>query len=209
MTTPGPERPHTALALLVGPGDDTPRAIAEQMLTADIGRNLGGALDRLPELARDAAIRQVSTAAAGLLDVDLADVLAAGWREHKDLTASARRTLATPGSTELVKLSDHRVTVAQEPSVSMLVDGRDVATVRFRLSLAFDISVLLAEVQAGRLVALHSGRCDVTGALAIQGIDAVNGQAHLDLPGAISFRQGIRLLPAHEYPANPETRTSP
>lgn len=143
------------------------------------------------------------------MDVDLADVLAAGWREHKDLTASARRTLATPGSTELVKLSDPRVTVAQEPSVSMLVDGRDVATVRFRLSLAFDISVLLAGVQAGRLVALHSGRCEVTGALAIQGIDGVNRRAHLDLPGAISLRQGIRLLPAHEYPANPETRTSP
>jgi hypothetical protein len=209
MTASGPGSPHTALALLFGLGDDTPQPVAGQMLSADIGRNLGGALDRLPELTRDAAVSQVSTAAAGLLDVDLADVLAAGWREHKDLTASARRTLATPGSTELVNLSDHRVTVAQEPSVSMLVDGRDVATVRFRLSLAFDISVLLAEVQAGRIVALHSGRCEVTGALAIQGIDAVSRRAHLDLPGAISLRQGIRLLPAHEYPANAETRNSP
>lgn len=193
--------PHSALALLFGPDEDTPAAIAQHLLSANIGGDIRSALDSLPQMTREAAIGQVTTAAAGLLDVNLADVVVAGWRKHQDLTAAARRTLAAPGSTELVDLASHRVTAAQDPYVNMLVDGHRVATIRFGLSLSFNISALLAEIQAGRLVALHSGRSEITGALAIQGINVVTRQAHLDLPGIISLREGIRLLPADDYPA--------
>ena len=76
-----------------------------------------------------------------------------------------------------------------------------MATVRFGVSLAFEISALLAEIKAGRLVALHSGRCVVTATLAIQDINVITRQARIDLPGVIALRGGIRLLPVHEYPA--------
>ena len=129
-------------------------------------------------------------------------MIAAGWQKHADLTAAARRTLAAPGSTDLVDLASHRVSAAQEPYVTILVDGHRMATVRFGLSLAFEISALLAEISAGRLVALHSGRCAVTGALAIQGINVITRQAHIDLPGIVSLRGGIRLLSVDDYPAD-------
>ena len=203
-----PAPPHTALALLFGPAQDTPEAIAH-LLSADAGGNLGSALENLPKATREAAIRQVTTAAAGLLDINLADVLVAGWRKHKDLTAAARRTLAAPGSSELVDLADHSVTATQQPYVSILVDGHSVATVRFKLSLVFGVSAPLAEVHAGRLAALHTGRCDVTAALAIQDVDVVTRQARLELPGIIPLRQGIRLLPAKDYPAEGEPGNSP
>jgi len=195
--------PRTATALLFGPEQDKPAAIAQLLRSADIGGDLRGALDRLPPLTREAATGRVGAAAAELLNVNLADVVADGWRKHADLTAAARRTLAARGSTDLVDLASHRVTAGQEPYVSLLVDGHRVATVRFGLSLIFEISALLAEVRAGRLVALHSGRCEVTGALAIQDINAITRQAHVDLPGMIPLHEGIRLLPAHDYPAGP------
>jgi hypothetical protein len=44
--------------------------------------------------------------------VDLDGMLLRGWRAHRDLTGAARRTLAHPGSTELVDLVRHQVTVA-------------------------------------------------------------------------------------------------
>ena len=194
--------PRTATALLFGPDEDKPAAIAQLLRSADIGEDIRGALDRLPPLTREAAVGQVSSAAAELLNVNLADVVADGWRKHADLTAAARRTLAAQGSTDLVDLASHRVTAGQEPYVSLLVDGHRVATVRFRLSLVFEISALLAEVKAGRLVALHSGRCEVTGALAIQDINVITRQAHADMPGMIPLHEGIRLLPAHDYPAD-------
>ena len=201
MSSSEPAAPHTALALLFGPDQETPAAVADRSRSADIGTDLRGALDSLPPLTRAAAVDQVTTAAAGLLDINLADLVAAGWQKHADLTAAARRTLAAPGSTDLVDLASHRISTAQEPYVTVLVDGHRVATIRFGLSLAFEISALLAEIKAGKLVALHSGRCVVTGTLAIQDINVVTRQARIDLPGVIALRGGIRLLPVHEYPA--------
>ncbi len=60
---------------------------------------------------------------------------------------------------------------------------------------------MLAGISGGRLVALHSGRCDVTAALAVQGTELTTGSARFDLPGVVAIGQGIRLLPAGEYAA--------
>ena len=201
MTPAVQDRPHTALDLLLGPGLETPEDLARQILSASAGVNLGRALENLPKATREAAVREVTTAAAGLLNVDLIGVLAAGWRKHQDLTAAARRTLAAPGSIELVDLAAHRVTATQHPSVSVLVDGHQVATLQLGLSVVFAVSALLAGISAGRLAALRSGRCDITATLAIQGTDVVTRRAHLDLPGVIPLSSGIRLLAAYNYPA--------
>ena len=156
MTTAEPTVPRTALALLFGPESDSPAAVAHQIASADPG-NLGRALEGLPRATREAAVREVAAATAGLLNVNLIDVLVAGWREHHDLTSAARRTLATPDSTELIQLATHRVTEAQQPYVSVLVDGHRVATLNLDLSVVFDVSALLAGIRAGRLVALTPG----------------------------------------------------
>jgi len=174
--------------------------LAQGFVSASPG--IRNTLDGLPPLTREPALDQVTAAAAGLLDINLADVLAAGWQKHADLTAAARHSLATPGSTDVVDLASHRISSVQEPYVTILVDGHRVATVRFEVSLAFEISALVAEIQAGRLVALRSARCVVTGTLAIQGISVITRQAHIDLPGIISLRKGIRLLSVDDYPAD-------
>jgi hypothetical protein len=202
MTPSASAPPRTAATLLFGPDEDKPAAIAQRLRSADLAGDIRAALDGLPPLTRETAVGQVSSAAAELLNINLGDVVADGWRKHADLTAAARRTLAAPRSTDLVDLASHRVTAGQEPYVSLLVDGHRVATVRFGLSLDFEISALLAEVKAGMLVALHSGRCEVTGALAIQDINTISRQAHVDIPGMIPLHEGIRLLPAHDYPAD-------
>jgi len=203
MTPAAPPAPHTALAVLFGPGTDALDALASR-IASDPG-TLGRALQDLPEVARAAAAREAAAAAAGLLDVDLIDVLIAGWRKYQDLTASARRTLAVPGSIELVQLATHRVTATQQPYVTVLVDDRRVATVSLELSVVLDISALLADISGGRLAAVQSGHCDITATLAIEGAEVVTRQAHLELPGAVHLGHGIRLLPAGDYPGSAET----
>ena len=146
-------------------------------------------------------MRETAATAAGLLDVDLTRLLVAGWRTHRDLTGAARRTLAAPGSTELVDLIRHQVTTAQHPSVTVLVDGRQVATIRLSLTVEFDISALVAGIKAGLLVAVHSGSCEVTARLAVEENDVLTASTHYDLPGVLAVRPGIRLLPAADYPA--------
>jgi hypothetical protein len=164
-------------------------------------QDLGRALAHLPETTRRAAVQEAATAAAGLLKVDLIGVLVRGWREHRDIVSAARRTLAAPASTELVSMSAHEVTLEQRPSVSVLVDGQRVATLELGLSIVFDVNALLLLISGGRLVAVRSGRCEITATLAVQGADLLVRQAHLELPGAIPLGRGIRLLPVGEYPA--------
>ena len=199
MTTTVQAGPGTAANLLFGPGANAAEALAQQILSAPTG--LDQALEQLPQATRHAAVREAAAAAAGLLDVDLDSLLLAGWRAHRDLTGAARRTLAVPGSTELVDLIRHQVSVAQEPSVAVLVDGRQVATIQLGLSVDFDISALVAGIKAGLLVAVHAGTCDVTATLAIQGTDVLTATSHFDLPGVIRVSPGIALLPAADYPA--------
>jgi hypothetical protein len=187
--------------VLFGPETDIPTALGREILSAD-DQNLGRVLGALPKATREAAVREAATVAAGLLQVDLIGVLVAGWREHRDITSAARRTLAAPGSTELVSMITHQVRVAQNPSVSVLVDGHRVATVQLGLSIRFDVNTLLGGVSGGRLVAVHSGRCDISARLAVQGTDLLTRRAHLELPGVIRVGQGIRLLPVSEYPAS-------
>ena len=199
MTTTVQAGPGTAANLLFGPGANAAEALAQQILSAPTG--LDQALEQLPQATRHAAVREAAAAAAGLLDVDLDSLLLAGWRAHRDLTGAARRTLAVPGSTELVDLIRHQVSVAQEPSVAVLVDGRQVATIQLGLSVDFDISALVAGIKAGLLVAVHAGTCDLTATLAIQGTDVLTATSHFDLPGVIRVSPGIALLPAADYPA--------
>ena len=199
MTTTVNAGSGTAAGLLFGPGADAAEALARQILSvqADLDRTLR----RLPEATRKAALREAAATAAGLLDVRLDGLLLAGWRLHHDLTGAARRTLASPGSTELVDLIRHEVTATQEPSVAVLVDGRQVGTIQLGLTAEFDISALVAGIKAGLLVAVHAGSCDVTVTLAIQGTEVQTASTHLDLPAVLTVSPGIRLLPAGDYPA--------
>jgi hypothetical protein len=207
MTPAIQNSPRTATDLLFGSGANAPEALARQIGSAGTDANLDRALRHLPQATREAAVREAATQASELLDVDLIGLLLAGWRAHHDLVSAARSTLAAPGSTELVDLIQHQITTTQQPSVAVLVDGHQVAILHLSLSIEFDISIVVAGIKAGLLVALHSGRCDVTAMLTIQGTDVLTKSAHLDLPGLIPLTPGIRLLSASSYPADPAHAT--
>ena len=174
MTTTVNAGPGTATDLLFGPAVNAAEALARQIMSAET--DLDRAVRQLRPATRQAAVREAAATAAGLLDVNLDGLLLAGWRAHHDLTGAARRTLAYPGSTELVDLVRHQITVGQQPSVAVLVDGRQVGTIQLGLTVEFDISALVAGIKAGLLVAIHAGSCDVTATLAIQGADVQSGE---------------------------------
>ena len=201
MTTAGEGRAPTALDLLFDPNTDAAEVLASEILSPGGDQNLGRALAQFPEMTRRAAAREAATTAAALLKVDLVGVLVRGWREHRDIVSAARRTLAAPGSTELVIVSSHEITLDHRPSISVLVDGQRVATLQLGLSIVFDLNAVLLGISGGRLTGVRSGRCDITATLAVQDTDLLVKRGHLELPGVISLRRGIRLLPVGEYPA--------
>jgi hypothetical protein len=70
------------------------------------------------------------------------------------------------------------------------MDGDQIASLSFTVSVVFDIDTVVAGVRAGMLVAIHSGTCDVTGALNFQGTDVLTTCTHLELPGLIKLGAG-------------------
>jgi hypothetical protein len=206
MTPAIQNSPRTTADLLFGPGASASEGLSKQILPADT--NLDQALKHLPPPTREAAVHEAATEAAALLDADLLGLLVAGWRAHHDLVDAAKRTLATPGSTELVDLIKHQITTTQQPSVSVLVDGNQVAILRFTLSVVFDIGTLVAGIRGGLLVAVHAGRCDVTATLNFQGTDVLTTRTRLELPGLIKLGPGIRLLRDENYPVSREASQS-
>ena len=203
MTADRPNHPGTGLAALFGSGDDLAAALAGAGLTGWIDKNVGGALSGLSADARAATAREITASVASLLNVNPVDVLVGGWCTYQKLTEAAHGTLAASGSTELLPIADHQVTEALNPSVTVLVDNYRVATLELAISVVCDVQGMLAKVSAGRLVAIESGRCYLTVALALAGAEVTSRTARFDLPGVVPLGRGLRLLPAEAYPPPP------
>jgi hypothetical protein len=202
MSATGHPQALSALALFTDAGQGLPGVAGQPLLSAQVAGNLP-ALDRLPQITRDAAVREARAAVTGLLDVSLIGVLVSAWRTHQDLTSAARRTLAVPGSTELVPLAEHQITSVMRPYVTVFVDGYEVATIHLDLSFLFDVQAVLAGIRDGQLVALHSGHCDVTATLAIEKTNVATKRVGFTLPGIIPLNPGIRLLGDMSYTPDP------
>jgi hypothetical protein len=206
MTTAAPDGVLTAADLLFGSPEKAHEALARHVM-AD-GRAFARSLVHLPRVTREAAVREAAVAAAGLLKVDLIEVLVSGWREHHDIFSAARRTLDTPGSKELVGLAPHRISTMQQPAVGILLDGKRVHTLQLGLSIFFEVTGLVAGISHGRLAAIHAGRGHVGVALTIHEIEVLTKRTHLELPGHAGLRRGFRLLPASHYPDEPPSHPS-
>jgi hypothetical protein len=111
----------------------------------------------------------------------------------------ARRT-ATDHTEETKELADHKIILAHEPSIDILLNGATVTTVDFRLEAEFEIGLLTATIRSGYLTAIGAGACKIHGTLAAEGITIVNESRDLELPGVIRIKNGIPLLHGPELP---------
>ena len=208
MTPLQADAPQTILDLLFPPGEDGSVAVVPDLLPPGASEDLNRALANIPAALRTAAVRETTGAAKGLLNADPIGFLVSGWQKHREVIAAARRTVAAPGSIELVDLATHQITATQRPAVNLLVDNRQTATVELGLSVVFTISALVVGIRGGRLVAVHSGRCNATATLAVQDTKVISRQVAFELPGIIPLGRGIALLPDHDHSADAGDETS-
>jgi hypothetical protein len=201
-TTAIPTQPLTAALFLFGDNqEESVDALAHTLREHGVVGSLGEGAKRLSGAGRKAANDQVAAVAHGLLDLDLGGLVIAAWGKWADLTAAAKRTFATPDSSEIVELAVHTITSTHHPSVELLVNDVHLATVHFELAVKFVIKGLVATVQDGRLIAVHSGDCDLTATLAAEGRQLAKREAHLQLPVVVRMGSGLPLL--HDVEAPP------
>jgi len=182
MTTASPTRPLSTAVFLFGETQDSLDALAHTLDQQGVLGSLHTALRQVSQAGREAADSEVAAVAHGLLDLDLGDLVVAGWRKHAAFTTAVDRTRATPGSSEVVELASHRITSVYQPFVEVLINDVRVATIRFELGIEFLVKALVVTVRDGHLVSLRSGTCDVTGTVSAEGMQLATRQEHLDLP---------------------------
>ncbi|MGH3899004.1 MAG: hypothetical protein ACRDTA_12300 [Pseudonocardiaceae bacterium] len=197
MSAPELTRPLTARIFLLGEsqGEDTPERVARSLNERGITGSAVEGVRRLSASARKAVEDEIATVAEGLLDFDLGSVLVSGWRKYTELTCAAERTLAVPGSEEVVILAAHKVSSTHHPSIELLVDGVKVENFVFDLTVEFDLTGVVAVVQRGELVALRGGECTITVTLTFEKIPLVPPQKRkIDLAIVVPLHPPISLV---------------
>lgn len=179
------------------------KAMADALQQQGALGSISAAVKTLSRAGLGAVSNQIATAAHGLLnlDLDLGELVVAGWCQFADLTAAAKRTVAAPGSVEVVDLATHSITWTHNPQIDVLVNDARVATVHFDLSIRFKVKGLVATVRHGRLMSFSSGGCEVTGTLAAAGRQLAQREAQFQLPLLVRLGDGIPLLHSGREPA--------
>ena len=193
-TAPTTTQPISAAVFLLGDGEEGIGALKAALDEQGVLGALGSVLTKLSGAGLHAVGDQVATVAHGLLDLDLGDLLGEGWRRFDDLVDAARRSVASPGSREVVDLVTHTISSHTTPHVDLLVDDVKVASLGFALDLGFTVKGAVATVHDGRMVSVHTGACDVVGSLSAQERQLVSRERQFRLPLLLDLGHGIPLL---------------
>ncbi|MGB6162536.1 MAG: hypothetical protein WCF33_03920 [Pseudonocardiaceae bacterium] len=151
----------SARVFLLGDTTDTVEVLARSLDEQGLSSFTIQGLRKLSGSALQAVNHEIATVAHGLLNLDLGEVLMSGWRKYTELAKAAERTLASPGSEEVVALATHRVSSIHHPSVELLVDGAKVYTFVFELTVVFDLTGVAAVIRQGDLEGYSAGRVEV------------------------------------------------
>jgi hypothetical protein len=170
-------------------------AVAERIRTAT-----ARALKKSKPAVREIARREIAETVSSLLDLDLSEFIADGWRGYDELTEAAERTLGQPGASETVTVSEHRFRTDRSTILEIRVDGERLNDLVVDLAVEFCVRALDATLREGCVVRLSSGRCDVTAVVTVSGVPLPAAKATLDLAVDLSVAPPIRIRPRPETP---------
>jgi len=145
------------------------------------------------QATRNEAVKEIERITAEVTNLNLIDVILDAVSTYRELRDAGMRTISAPDSSELVELIGHQVTLENQPSIQLIVNGKQVANVHLLLSLVIEIQALTATVRYGRLTALQIGRCDVGASVGIEGTTVAHRQSQLQLPLSIPLGAGLPL----------------
>ena len=135
---------------------------AAMMLEQAITRH--GLLDKLPPeapplstIAARLFVGQVVDQVLELLRrLPLSDMLTEGWSQL-DKIAEAKTTTKLDRSSRDVEVLQHKLTIAQEPTIEMLIDEVPVPLLKFGLDITFDVTGCNLRVASGEITRVEPG----------------------------------------------------
>ncbi|HZS20311.1 MAG TPA: hypothetical protein VFA63_04895 [Pseudonocardiaceae bacterium] len=202
MSSTAVTEPLSARTFLLGEtADNTADVLAQSLNEQGVLQSPIRGLEGLSTSAWQAVHQEIASVVDGLLNLDLGDMVISGWCKYTDLTKAAKRTLASPGSEEVVALATHRIVSTHHPSIDLIVNEAKAHTFKFDLTVTFDITGVAAVVRRGDLVALRGGKCMVTATLELEKTPLeLTRKANIDLHLAVPLRRPIALARHASHP---------
>jgi hypothetical protein len=156
---------------------------------------LAGSRAQAPQVAYPRwtqALGRVAEAAAQFLDLDVVDVMVAGWRKYDALIDAALRTRDTDLSLP-VDLAGTSMLLRQHPWVEITWQGTHIGEVHFIVAVDVHVVALGSTVRRGALVELTTGKVVVTVSLSTLG-ETTSRETELDPSWVVDLGSGIRLV---------------
>ncbi|SNT59627.1 hypothetical protein SAMN05216276_107338, partial [Streptosporangium subroseum] len=117
--------PSTADLLLFGDPRYAVKALGEAIDAQRMLETVEDGARRADTAFRDALNGNVARAGSELLSgLDLGTCLLGGWSKYRELRLAAQSTVEDPGSTQLVRLVEHKITSSHAPYVEVFIDGQ-------------------------------------------------------------------------------------
>ncbi|MER6172427.1 hypothetical protein [Streptosporangium sp. NPDC001681] len=186
--------PSTADLLLFGDPRYAAEALGEAIDAQRMLQTIRGGARRADTAFRDALNGNVAQAGSELLSgLDLGTCLLGGWSKYRELRLAARKTVENPGSTQLVRLAEHKITSNHAPYVEVFLDGKRVARVDFGIKLEFDIALLQAGVSQGRIMSFHAPACTASITWSVRGFTIARNEAPISFKARANLGKGIPL----------------
>jgi hypothetical protein len=138
-------------------------------------------------------LREAGRAAAAFLDIDLGDVMLAGWSKYDELKDAGRRTLGTLDE-KTIELAGRDLVLRQHPKVELTWQEQAIAEIQFEVLVEVRVHAVVAVVRDGSLVRLGAGSCDVEVSLQTPGGGVIGPRTkQLDPSLVVDLGEGFRL----------------
>jgi len=130
-----------------------------------------GEVPQLTAIARAAGGLQWQTLyerSFDVLDVNVVDVLVAGWKKQNEVRDLLKATAADPARTALVQLAEHTLESTHKPSIEVRSAGKVVARLSFTIEVAFNVEAVELVLRHGRVEEVRPGRVTAQGTVKLE-----------------------------------------
>jgi hypothetical protein len=122
----------------------------------------------LSHLVTEFEWRGLAERVGDLLDINVVDVLLAGWKKHDEVRTQLRVTAVDPSRTVLVYIGHHIVDSTHTPSIELRSHGRRVVELSFPIELKFEIAAIELTLRAGAITEIRSGEVKARGSVKLE-----------------------------------------
>lgn len=154
-----------------------------------------------------AVMTQVGAKVREALDIPLVSILGGAWQRYAQFEKYCDRERYPPDVTSVVPLANHTISSTLDPYVEIFADDVSIGRISLNVELSIALEGATLSIRDGKFRSLRLVRGNVGGKLSCGDVVLLDlSSRQYELPGEISFGDGIPIAPARERAEAPTVR---